>query len=484
MKKGFDKKHSQKGAISSTLNDVTDDLDNINTFTEIFYGQRSTATLSGQNVEITRISNRNWTAEEIQKYFTLQSEARFKGMKYLEQPIGLYQMTSADEELYWGVVSQITECTLFKYIFERKNTMWKNQKLTLTDKFELALNCTEAVTSLHRLNQIHGTLGIDCFYLDDHKCVTLEHFGLPPKFYRKCQLSPTPSYESDILQLGVVIYQIFTEEYIDIDTAKSLPTLPRQQEEIALSEAREDEVEKVKEELKNDDQLQNLKKTVPFLLEKLLADAWNSDPFQRPTAEEFLIRMVDSSLVSECGGFWGADFWVYALNENGVIPEKTMPFDTFASKVAASSAIPIADIKETEKLLGSGGQITTTEFGRAVFIFDDFYMNSEKMQDIVNLCKDGCLMFVDSKEAQAKLNGCTDGVFLIRPSKTDPNAPFTLSKRTDGKTVHTRISKKEGLFVIETKAHEYKNMLLMALIEDLKTNKVITTSVDGGDSIY
>lgn len=462
--------------IRPLLNNVTKQLTMNGEQRESLYGVQYTAMLGMEKVTVEETLKMKWTSEELEKLFGLMAQLRERSYPNIVQPMG-YIIRDEHENRY-GFVHERYTCDMYTFLFEREKTIFKGTKLTPATQYKMAIQCAAAVKTLHSLGFSHGDLFLESFFMNKQGDVFMGNYCIPQRLLGYID---DASMADDIIDLAMVIYMIFSQKEVE---SKEDCILPRTYREAVLNRTPPQERKRVKKELHENEGLQMLMDAIPYSLEKLLADALG--PFEMcPTAQEFFNRLVDSSLLKECGGIWGADFWVYCLNQNGEVPDRTMSFDTLAEKISQATMIDIDEVRNTRNLLSNDGEVTTELMGKLTNTYGDFYNNTKTMLKLIEFATSPYLFFVSKDESQSMMNGYTDLTYLIRPSSTDPKFPFTLTKRAKGKTIHARIERNPDGFSITSASKKYTAPSIPELVDIMKENNIVKYEYEeGADSIY
>ncbi|EDR26727.1 hypothetical protein EDI_049380 [Entamoeba dispar SAW760] len=278
--------------------------------------------------------------------------------------------------------------------------------------------------------------------------------------------------EGDVFGMAFIVYQLFNETQCDIN-AINLPILPRFYMKQELCGLHGEEKKIKREQIVKEDVYAKLICNISHQLENLLLDTWSACNLDRLTANEFLNRINDCSLVTECGGFWDADFWVHCTRENGCLPEKVMNFENMASNIATCVEIPLSSVNQSSQIISKNNEITSDAFGYFISNFGKFYIDNNIMSDLIQFASSDYYFDISKEEAQTYLNNKVDLTFLIRPSKTNPKFPFTISKRVKSKTVHTRIERKDNAFYCTMSGKEYKAKSIPSLVDMLRGDGLI-----------
>ncbi|BFU22629.1 SH2 domain containing protein [Entamoeba histolytica HM-1:IMSS-B] len=469
--------------ISTILKDVSKDISDKSVATDCMFVKRYDCTLFGERVIVEEIIKDEWNINDIQSMFKILSIVREKGCNHIVQPMGYI---TKDKLLnIYGIVHQKFVCNLEEFLFQREKTFFKNVVLTVSLKYNIAIQCAESLYIFHSLGFTHKRIELKSFYLDKNMNIFLGDYYFSANKNYPLMNGHNTGKEGDVFGLAFIVYQLFNETQCDIN-AVNLPILPRLYMKQELCGLHGEEKKLKRERIVKEDIYAKLSCNISHQLENLLLDTWNSYNLDRLTANEFLNRINDCSLVTECGGFWEADFWVYCTRENGCLPEKVLNFENMASNIATSVDIPISLVNQSGIILSKNNEITSDAFGYFINNFGKFYVDNNIMSDLIQFASSDYYFDISKDEAQTYLNNKVDLTFLIRPSNTNPKFPFTISKRVKSKTVHTRIERRENSFYCTMSGKEYKAKSIPSLVDMLRNDGLIKESCpkELNDDIY
>ncbi|EDR26726.1 hypothetical protein EDI_049370 [Entamoeba dispar SAW760] len=149
--------------ISTILKNVSKDISDKSIASDCMFGKRYDCTLFGERVTVEETIKDQWDVNDIQRIFKVLSFVREKGCNHIVQPMG-YTVKDKSLNIY-GIVHQKFVCNLEEFLFQREKTLFKNITLTVPLKYNIAIQCSEALYIFHNLGYVHKRIELKSFFI-------------------------------------------------------------------------------------------------------------------------------------------------------------------------------------------------------------------------------------------------------------------------------------------------------------------------------
>ena len=232
-----------------------------------------------------------------------------------------------------------------------------------------------------------------------------------------------------------------------------------------------------------------LAKQIPKYIESIMECAWEQDPSKRADINKMLSMVEEAKLSHALGKRSAMMWWKKHFSTKGGEIEGKVSVDTFLKALVATHGVKGFDENAVKGVLSDTNEVSIEFFGHLIQLFGPFYKKKEVFKLLIQIAEsDWFFNTITKDESQSQLEGRIDKTFLVRVSTTNPKFPFTLSKRTDGKTTHTRIERSEPkkdqtLYTLKAKIGTYTASNLIQLIEDLQQDGVIGEPCSKDDKV-
>ncbi|EDR28602.1 serine/threonine protein kinase, putative [Entamoeba dispar SAW760] len=465
------------------------------------FGSVYRAQIKGLNVAVKVSHETKFSADQLKSFVT-----EMDLMKKCHHPnVVLFIGISIDS----GRVMLITELLagdLAQLIHHRDESLHPeiyNCVLTTELKLNIIEQCCKGVQWLHNgMNLIHRDIKPANFLIDTSFHVKVCDFGFaeidtnqsgqakgsplycaPEVWEKKCEKAV------DVYALAITMWELFYErlpfeEFLkDPDkfrtfiANKGRPILPNTFEKGVIKKGEEKAM--VTTLMKIHQKYGDLAKVIPDYIEKVMECAWEHDPTKRIDINK-MVDMIDEAKLSYTLGKKSASAWwkkYFSYKGNDI--ETTVPVSDFIAALKETHGIKDFDQYIAEQVLSDNNEVSTTFFGHLIHLFGVFYKSKDVFKSMIETIQSDWFFNTFTKDqSQAQLEGRVDGTFLIRISTTDPKYPFTLTKRTNGKTTHSRIecvspSKDKIKFILSSKTKVYEASSLKELVDVMRKNNFV-----------
>jgi serine/threonine protein kinase len=358
--------------------------------------------------------------------------------------------------------------------------------LSLYKKLQMARDAACGINWLHGINQIvHRDLKPANLLLDENMRIKVTDFGFSEtichhslkdmKGPKGTALYMAPevmrmeefNYKADVYSFGLILYELLTGqepflEFTELDPFYQAVCINHLRPEFPSSLG------------------------LPLQLVSFVERCWDKDPRRRPSMDEVLTELdmliidvsIDDKLSRE---FWKSNFMNPALQESvpwaefAVVLENIFAWNTPLTFLEQFLAAPPSSLESNTKVVKMDILNCFNEWFGPVF---DIPHGKAVFQEVQTLIAQPWFHGDISKtEAEARLRGRAENVFLVRMSSTEPaKTPLTISKVKGGVPVHKRITRlhysfdeKERLSVqVGTKGEFAKFHDIFDLIENLR----------------
>ncbi|ELP86336.1 carbon catabolite-derepressing protein kinase, putative [Entamoeba invadens IP1] len=366
-------------------------------------------------------------------------------------------------------VTEFVKSDLDHFVHDRDTLPieYLKKKFDLSLKFDLFHQCCVGVQWLHnRLNLIHRDIKPANFLLDENFLVKVCDFGFAESVKEsKHEDKGSPIYcapevmdydgthpyskEIDIYSLGITMWELFYEGYPfgerpEIDTRERLiyelkrgvrPTLP-----ITFVEkyGKDSSQKAILEYAQNT--LGRFSIEIPRTVEDLIATCWDSDGKKRPDINQLTESVQKLKVECALGNATASEWWKKTFEKKG-ISEDSVLVEDFVKALQKAFKPKDTVIQLLKQNVGISNEVDLQRFEYLTASFGNFYNNKDAFKKMVEAYgSDWWFPFYSKEEAVSQLEGRVDGTFLVRESTSVKGSPFTISKRTRGKTTHVRIN--------------------------------------------
>ncbi|ELP88713.1 cell division protein kinase, putative [Entamoeba invadens IP1] len=445
---------------------------------------------------------------------------------YLHEMELMNNFHSSNVVLFIGVVTPTTtpmfvhefiKTDLSKYIHcDNITSEYLRRPLDVPLKIDLFLQCCERIQWLHNVvNIIHRDVKPANFLLDENFHIKVGDFGFADTLQSKSRtfrdfskycapevllMAKSIGKEIDVYSLGITMWEVFYEsapffEYQEIKTTAKMIELLKSggRPILPVTFIEENEHKKDKE-----NEVHRVRKTFKELIEKTPKDAelimkrcWEFDAKKRVGIDK-LVELVNTLRLGVSLGDSNATSWWQKNFEGEICRTNFVLVDEFIKPIVKTFRLKEDDEKVLKRNIGVANEIDIMRFKYLIRLFGKFYNDKNCLRKMVDVFKaEWWFGGITKDDAVATLEGHVDGTFLVRESYNVVNAPITISKRSEGRTTHTRIytkGKKDGgvEYTITARGKESKYDDLTFLIEAKTALSFITFVCDrkAAPSIY
>ncbi|ELP92676.1 carbon catabolite-derepressing protein kinase, putative [Entamoeba invadens IP1] len=395
------------------------------------------------------------------------------------------------------------------HLIHKQTSMELKEFLTCKFTFDMKMNivyqCLRGIQWVHnRYNLVHRDIKPSNFLIDSNFTVKVCDFGFAEVVSQaSVKQRGTPLYaapetlngdasigkESDIYSLGITIWELFYqrypfEEYYDAfedDSEKFRtylnsgirPVLPREYLEENKDEDHKEQCEQV-----NSIYGEGMR-TTPVEMDELMKSCWNSVVSKRPTINVLVDKVASLQLTKTLGNNSAAVWWKEHFSNRGDAENEVTVYE-FIDALEKTHKLTLEKNELLCTALSEDNEITHYYFAFLIGTFGYFFKKKKLFKNMLDTIK--CEWYcpkISREVSTSKLEGKTDGTFLIRESKSTPGNPLTLSKRDKGKTINSRIKcdvldESKVVYSVQTKSKEVKAESVKDLVEQLIQMKVIS----------
>ncbi|KAL7717497.1 Protein kinase [Entamoeba marina] len=375
-------------------------------------------------------------------------------------------------ELKFYILTQC--CSAIHFIHTEMNTPHREIKSTnfLVDTTfsvkitDIRLNCLPHV----HINQINGSI-----------------YHLAPEVWVKIE-----NKSSDIYSMGVLMWELFYEKipYESFNGTKEefVNYITQKHDFSILFNGHNNLVNSLNQQCNQDSCLSNDSNSVnngsndiPYSVINVITSAISVNPSSRPDINKLVSQIDNCVLDYQLGNRESSTWWKKHFSIKGQDFESVVDVCSFVDALTKTHGVNLSVNKDILcEMLSEHNNISLPFFKFLTTIFGRFFKKKQLFLEMIETSQQPWFFNRCEKSiANSYLENKSDNTFLVRVSSTDPfNFPYTLSKRTNGKTVHTRIKRIEIKsdkyeYLIESRAKNYLADSLVKLIQILELNKEV-----------
>lgn len=376
------------------------------------------------------------------------------------------------------IVTECMVCDLAKLLHKRSQvpTVLLREPLTLQKKLRMAHDAALGLIWLHEvLRIVHRDLKPANLMLDENMRVKVGDFGFSEMFKgdeeedakKEPEMKGTALYAapeiwkqercttaSDVYSFGIILWEILTEEepflqymdvtsfYEDVVEKGVRPAIPAYTPLVSAPHVDTASFLAGAPHAARDGRGMI---ATPDTLVRTIASCWDADPAKRPKMRDVHVALENALLECQLASAAARDFWrKHFTGDEGSLLEE-VPWYTFSTQLALDTGAPLFSIRKLQPLLATGETVTRALVDSAVKWFGDFFTPAQEpiIEEMCDLADSDWFCGDISKDlADRWLTDRDNLVFLVRTSNTDPvHAPFTISKRRNGKNLHRRVQR-------------------------------------------